>query len=113
MSWPVFLRQQAPSMLACDFFTVETVSLRRLYVLFFIELGSRGLPQRTNRRHRHAGASAAGEHVRRTVRPHRQNRVPRLGLDRPPPPRAVLQIYVQPYNRERVGAENSDSVVSV
>ena len=28
-------------MLACDFFTVETVALRRLYVLFFIELGSR------------------------------------------------------------------------
>jgi putative transposase len=41
MSWPVFLRRQAASMLACDFFTVETVSLRRLYVLFFIELGSR------------------------------------------------------------------------
>jgi putative transposase len=32
---------QAQSMLAVDFFTVETVSLRRLYVLFFIELGSR------------------------------------------------------------------------
>ena len=28
-------------MLACDFFTVETLSLRRYYVLFFIELGSR------------------------------------------------------------------------
>jgi putative transposase len=28
-------------MLACDFLTVETISLRRLYVLFFIELGSR------------------------------------------------------------------------
>jgi putative transposase len=28
-------------MLALDFFTVETVSLQRLYVLFFIELGSR------------------------------------------------------------------------
>lgn len=28
-------------MLACDFFTVETISLRRYYVLFFIELGSR------------------------------------------------------------------------
>ncbi len=28
-------------MIALDFFTVETVSLQRLYVLFFIELGSR------------------------------------------------------------------------
>jgi putative transposase len=40
-SWREFLRQQAASTLACDFFTVETVSLRRFYVLFFIELESR------------------------------------------------------------------------
>jgi putative transposase len=40
-SWPQFLRQQAATMLACDFFTVETISLRRVYVLFFIELASR------------------------------------------------------------------------
>ena len=40
-SWRVFLRQQAQSMLAVDFFTVETISLQRLYVLFFIELGCR------------------------------------------------------------------------
>jgi putative transposase len=40
-SWDEFLRQQAASVLACDFFTVETISLRRYYVLFFIELGSR------------------------------------------------------------------------
>jgi putative transposase len=40
-SWRDFLRQQAASMLACDFFTVETLSLRRFYVLFFIELGNR------------------------------------------------------------------------
>jgi hypothetical protein len=40
-SWRQFLRRQAASMLACDFFTVETLSLRRFYVLFFIELESR------------------------------------------------------------------------
>ena len=40
-SWRDFLRQQAASMTACDFFTVETISLRRFYVLFFIELESR------------------------------------------------------------------------
>ena len=28
-------------MIACDFFTVDTISLRRIYVLFFIELSSR------------------------------------------------------------------------
>jgi putative transposase len=41
LSWRAFLHQQAASLVACDFFTVETVSLRRIYVLFFIELQSR------------------------------------------------------------------------
>jgi putative transposase len=40
-TWQEFLRQQAAGIVACDFFTVETVSLRRLYVLFFISHGSR------------------------------------------------------------------------
>jgi len=29
------------SIIACDFFTVETLWLRRLYVLFFIEIDTR------------------------------------------------------------------------
>jgi hypothetical protein len=40
-TWSEFLRAQARGILACDFFTVETVFLRTLYVLFFIEVGSR------------------------------------------------------------------------
>src|SRR5256884_6470811 len=40
-TWAEFLRSQAAGVLACDFFTVETVGLTRLYVLFFIELERR------------------------------------------------------------------------
>jgi len=37
-TWPEFLGSQALSMLACDFFSIDTVLLKRLCVLFFIEL---------------------------------------------------------------------------
>jgi len=40
-TWRQFLRQQAASIVACDFFSCDTVSLRRLYVLFFIHHGCR------------------------------------------------------------------------
>jgi putative transposase len=41
MTWRDFIRTHRRSLLAVDFFTVETIWLQRLYVLFFIELGSR------------------------------------------------------------------------
>ncbi len=40
-SWRTFLGHYKQQILACDFFTVETVWLQTLYVLFWIELGSR------------------------------------------------------------------------
>lgn len=40
-TWSQFLKAQAQGILATDFFTVETVRLKTLYVLFFIELHSR------------------------------------------------------------------------
>jgi putative transposase len=40
-SWPEFLRRQAASILECDFLTVDTLFLKRFYVLFFIELATR------------------------------------------------------------------------
>jgi putative transposase len=41
MSWREFVRAHRDTMLAVDFFTVETIWLQRVYVLFFIELKSR------------------------------------------------------------------------
>ena len=39
--WRDFLRAQAASIVACDFFTVESVLLRRYYVFFFIAHANR------------------------------------------------------------------------
>jgi putative transposase len=40
-SWTQFLKAQAEGIVACDFFTVETIWLKTLHVLFFIQLSTR------------------------------------------------------------------------
>jgi putative transposase len=40
-SWRSFLNHYKDQIMACDFFTVETLMLKTLYVLFFIEHGTR------------------------------------------------------------------------
>lgn len=40
-SWRSFLRAHGESIVACDFFTIDTVWFRRLYVLVFLSIGSR------------------------------------------------------------------------
>ena len=41
LTWSQFLKAQASGIITCDFFTVETALLKTLYVLFFIEIGTR------------------------------------------------------------------------
>ena len=40
-NWPQFLARHRDVILACDFFTVETLFLKTLYALFFLELRTR------------------------------------------------------------------------
>jgi hypothetical protein len=42
-TWRQFFTAQAHAIIACDFLVVETVLLQRLYVLVFIEHGTRRL----------------------------------------------------------------------
>jgi hypothetical protein len=69
--WRSFLRAQGESILARDFFTVDTVWLRRVYVLAFLSIGSRRI--RVRRLHQQAerrlDAAAGAQPADRTRRP--------------------------------------------
>jgi hypothetical protein len=40
-TWKQFLTAQAHTVVTCDFVTIDTVLLKRVFVLFFIELATR------------------------------------------------------------------------
>jgi hypothetical protein len=71
-TWTQFLRTQAAGVLAVDFFTVETVGLTRLYVLFVVEVQRRSAPPRhlhTRRLLQHMLNRSAAQPIRSSTGP--------------------------------------------
>jgi hypothetical protein len=57
LTWSAFLRAHAGAVLECDFLTVETLRLRTLHVLFFLEVRSRSRGNATSSRCRGSTSS--------------------------------------------------------
>jgi putative transposase len=99
LSWSEFLRVQASPIIACDFLTVDTVWLRRFYVLFFIELGSRRV---------HFGGVTANPHER-WVTQQARNLVMTLG-DREQPMRFLVRDRDSKFTRSFDEVFRSESI---
>jgi putative transposase len=99
LSWSEFLRVQASAIIACDFLTVDTVWLRRFYVLFFIELGSRRV---------HFGGVTANPHER-WVTQQARNLVMTLG-DREQPMRFLVRDRDSKFTRSFDEVFRSESI---
>jgi len=97
-SWRSFLQAQGESILACDFFTVDTVWLRRLYVLAFISIGSRRVECSAITSKPTPNANAHMERWVGTVRRECLDRL--LILDRRQLEH-ILRVYVRHYNEQR------------
>jgi hypothetical protein len=67
-SWRAFLRAQAASTPACDFLVVDTIFLRRIYVLFFISLATRRIEYMPAAQTRTDAGSASSAQPRHGVR---------------------------------------------
>jgi len=68
LSWREFLNRQAAGIIACDFFTVDTVFLRRFYAFFFIEIAThRVAPRRRHLQSRRLLGHPAGAQPREHV----------------------------------------------
>jgi len=86
-TWSAFIRHQASGIVACDFFSVDSVWLRRYYVLFFIEIESRRV-QRCG-----ITTNPTGEWVTPTGPEHRRRTGGRRTRRSPPRPRPRHQVH--------------------